>query len=70
MPAILRKTDEPVWLASEPLSPAAISWILAPYPTDEPGAYQVSRMVNDFSNDSPDVIVLVKEMNSPIGGAP
>jgi putative SOS response-associated peptidase YedK len=57
MPAILRQEDEAVWLAGPSPDRITLSRILASYPADELEAYRVSRLMNDTSIDSSDVIV-------------
>jgi putative SOS response-associated peptidase YedK len=57
MPAILRKDDESLWLAEGAPDRIMLSRVLAPYPAQDLESYRVSRLVNNTSIDSPDIIV-------------
>ncbi|MDD1679736.1 MAG: SOS response-associated peptidase [Methanomicrobiales archaeon] len=59
MPAILRRDDESVWLEKKRLDRVTLSRILSPYPAEELESYRISRLVNDTSIDSVEVIARV-----------
>jgi putative SOS response-associated peptidase YedK len=67
MPAILHQEDEAVWLAGRLPDQETLSRILAPYPAEDLEAYRISRMVNDTSIDSSDVIEPLTDMHQPLG---
>lgn len=56
MPAILEKKDEETWLNPDETDPDRLVPLLHPYPTNEMGAYPVSRLVNSPRNDTKEVI--------------
>jgi putative SOS response-associated peptidase YedK len=51
MPVILKHQDESRWLSDEPLSPADLAAVFAPYPGDEMEAYPVAPIVNNPKAD-------------------
>lgn len=61
MPLILPKPEQGIWL--DPTTPDIDEWLaaLAPYPSDELEAYEVSRRVNSPQNNSIECV-------QPIGG--
>ena len=56
MPVILAEEDWPKWLGETPASPAALKAILVPYPADKMALWPVDKRVNNWRNDSPDLI--------------
>jgi putative SOS response-associated peptidase YedK len=54
MPAILRRENEKIWLQEE--SAEKLKEMLNPYPSSEMRAYEISKLVNSPSADTPDVI--------------
>jgi putative SOS response-associated peptidase YedK len=56
MPAILCRDDEDLWLGKGGLDKSCLARVLSPYPEEELEAYQVSRRVNDTSQDSVEII--------------
>lgn len=56
MPVILPDGSHSLWLDPGEGNPKQLSPLLGPHPDDEMTAYPVSRMVNDPSNESPDLI--------------
>jgi putative SOS response-associated peptidase YedK len=67
MPAILHEEDESRWLEGRALDINTLNRMLAPYPAEEMEAYRVSRLVNDTSIDSSDVIIPLAHQH-PIPG--
>jgi putative SOS response-associated peptidase YedK len=55
MPVILRRKDEEAWLDSNTQS-KRLTALLAPYPSEEMEAYEVSKLVNNAAVNSPDCI--------------
>ena len=56
MPVILPRELEELWLHSEFEDPAPLTHMLSPTPDDTLHAHEVSTMVNNARNDSPEVI--------------
>ena len=56
MPVILPRESEELWLHPGIEDPASLTHMLAPTPEDYLHAYEVSTMVNNARNDSPEVI--------------
>ena len=56
MPVILSRDGEDLWLDVAEGDPAALAHVLKPYPADEMEAYEVSSIVNSYTNDGPEVI--------------
>ena len=56
MPVIIKPGDREQWLDPEEQDPANLTPLLAPYPSDELDAWEVSRAVNSPSNDDPQLI--------------
>ena len=56
MPVILSRESEGLWLDPGIEDPAPLTHMLAPTPDDLLHAYEVSTMVNNARNDSPEVI--------------
>jgi putative SOS response-associated peptidase YedK len=56
MPAILRQTDENMWLDPELMDFDKLTPLLRPYPTDLMEAYEVSTIVNSPKTDVPECI--------------
>ena len=59
MPVILLREMEEFWLDGAIDDPGTLANVLAPYPTEELKAYEVSSLVNSAANDGPEVIVRV-----------
>jgi putative SOS response-associated peptidase YedK len=55
MPVILSREDEEVWLAPGELDGGERERLFRPYPAERMEAFSVSKLVNDLSNDSPDL---------------
>ena len=45
-----------MWLDRNVKDPAALGYVLNPYPTDAMEAYEVASLVNSYANDGPGVI--------------
>ena len=56
MPVIIRPDDREQWLDPEEQDPEKLAPLLAPYPSEEMVAREVSRAVNSPSNDNPKLI--------------
>ncbi|GAB4341517.1 MAG: SOS response-associated peptidase [Phototrophicales bacterium] len=56
MAVILNPADYDLWLSGEELPPDMLVPLLKPYPSDEMIAYEVSPLVNNVANDTPDLI--------------
>ena len=56
MPVIIRAEDRKTWLDPEEHDPARLIPLLAPYPSDDLDAWEVSRTVNSPGNDGPENI--------------
>ena len=56
MPAILSQENEERWLDSDDSDADRLAALLKPYPSEEMEVYEVSRLVNSPSNDSPECI--------------
>lgn len=56
MPVVLAHEDEDLWLKEGPLPKEEQDRLFKPYPSDRMEAYPVSRMVNDLSKDSSDLV--------------
>jgi putative SOS response-associated peptidase YedK len=56
MPVIVPRTDEERWLDCDVADPDSLKSILAPYPSSEIQAYEVSPLVNSPRNDSPECL--------------
>ena len=56
MPVILPRESEDLWLDSRIEDAASLTHILGPSPDDYLHAYEVSTIVNNTRNDSPEVI--------------
>ena len=57
MPVILKPEDERVWLKEADTD--KLQDLLKPYPSDEMYAYEVSNLVNNPRNDSPEILMAV-----------
>ncbi len=66
MPVILTKEAEKLWLDRSVEDPAAITSVLAPYPSDSVEAYEVSPLVNSVANNSPEVAQAVQATSQRI----
>ncbi len=53
MPVILSPKDYDAWLNPDETDPAALNYLLQPYPVDELIAYPVNPVVNNARSDSP-----------------
>jgi len=60
MPVILKHEAEEFWLDRTVEDTDLLSDLLAPYPSDEMEAYEVSRLVNSPDNDVPECVVPVQ----------
>ena len=56
MPVILPRENEDFWLDGNVKDPAVLSDVLRPHPADKMEAYEVSSLVNSYTNDGPEVI--------------
>jgi putative SOS response-associated peptidase YedK len=56
MPAILLQKNEERWVGQQPIVPADLTSLLAPYPEDAMAMHRVSGRVNAPVNDTPDII--------------
>jgi putative SOS response-associated peptidase YedK len=56
MPVVLAREDEDLWLGPGPLPKEELERLFRPFPSDRMEAYPVSKMVNDLSKDSPELI--------------
>ena len=56
MPVIIKPDDREQWLDPDEQDPANLTPLLAPYPSDELTAWEVSRAVNSPYNNSPELI--------------
>ena len=56
MPVILSRGDEDLWLSPGPLPGEELERLFRPFPAERMEAYPVSKLVNDASNDSPELI--------------
>ena len=65
MPVILPRELEPLWLEEEMQESAALSSLLAPYPSEGMEAYEVSTLVNSALNDGPELIAPVEQGRLP-----
>ena len=65
MPVILPKEQYSHWLAPEEQSSETLQPLLIPYTGEEMEAYPVSRLVNRPTNDSPECIAPLTEVNNP-----
>ena len=61
MPVILPRDLESLWLEEELQDSAALSSLLAPYPSGDMEAYEVSTLVNSAINDGPELIAPVEQ---------
>jgi len=68
MPVILSPEGEEAWLDPETRSPAGLSPLLKPYPSELMAGYQVSPAVNSPPNDSPECIRAANELEREEGG--
>ena len=59
MPAILPDDARERWLQSDPVQPASLAALLAPFPSSELEAFEVSTLVNNPANDSPQCVAPV-----------
>ena len=59
MPAILPADARERWLGPELAEPTSLAALLAPFPSDELQAYEVSTLVNYPANDSPQCVAAV-----------
>jgi putative SOS response-associated peptidase YedK len=60
MPVMLSHSSEKQWLANT--SPERLHKLLAPYPSEEMKAYQISTLVNSPKNDNADIIRPLKTL--------
>ncbi|HLJ57886.1 MAG TPA: SOS response-associated peptidase [Chthonomonadaceae bacterium] len=65
MPAILRREDEAEWLDSSNTAVGDLLPLLAPYPSEEMEAYEVSRRVNSAAAEGPECIKPVDRLEEP-----
>ncbi len=63
MPVILPQDAYAKWLASDEQTPETLRSLLVPYPGGEMEAYPVSSLVNRPTNDSPQCIAPVSDVN-------
>ena len=56
MPVILEKEVEGIWLDPDIKDSDKILPLLKPYPSIEMEAYEITKLVNNPQNDSPDCI--------------
>jgi putative SOS response-associated peptidase YedK len=56
MPVILKPNWWSVWLGEEPADAPQLKALLAPYPSEEMVAWQVSARVVNFKNNDPSLI--------------
>jgi len=56
MPVILRREDEERWLEAGPLEARTMEGLFRPFPSEWMEAYPVSKMVNDLSKDSEELM--------------
>jgi putative SOS response-associated peptidase YedK len=56
MPVILDKEDQELWIDPDVIEPERVLPLLRPYPATKMTSYPVSRDVNSFRNDRPDLI--------------
>lgn len=65
MAVILDPSDYDLWLSGDELPPQALAPLLKPYDADKMGVYEVSTLVNNAANDTPE---LIKPFNRPTQG--
>jgi len=63
MPVILPQDTYSQWLATNEQSAEMLQPLLKPYPGEEMEAYPVSRLVNRPTNDSPECIAPISDVN-------
>ena len=63
MPVILPQGRYAQWLAPDEQSPETLQPLLTPYPGEDMEAYPVSRFVNRPTNDSPECIAPMSDVN-------
>ena len=57
MPVILHPRDYGKWLDTSPQTPENLLPLIKPYPADDMSAHPVSTLVNNPSNDSPELVI-------------
>lgn len=65
MAVILDPSDYDLWLSGDELPPQALTPLLKPYDADKMSVYEVSTLVNNAANDTPE---LIKPFNRPTQG--
>jgi putative SOS response-associated peptidase YedK len=56
MPVVLAEEDWPAWLGEAPTTNAALKALLKPFPSDRMKLWPISKKVNNWRNDGPDLI--------------
>ena len=64
MPVILPEEAEDIWLDTALDDSDALTQLLEPYPDNALKAYEVSRLVNSASNDTPEVAIQVMDFDN------
>jgi putative SOS response-associated peptidase YedK len=70
MPVILGEEDWPKWLGEVEASAAECKALLRPYPAEKMALWPVDKRVNNWRNDSPDLIRPVELGSKPEGTLP
>lgn len=65
MAVILDRADYAMWLSSDELAPGELKSALRQYDANKMAVYEVSKLVNSPSNDSPDLIEPVEHPEQP-----
>jgi putative SOS response-associated peptidase YedK len=64
MPVILNERDEKIWLDPNVKNEKIIKDLLKPYPSEMMMSYQVSSIVNNSRNETPDCIIEIEGRNN------